>query len=104
MFLRRFGNVVMSHVRDSQVFHTVDNRVFFEIPLYGEKNLEILHVSVDDRRISIKTRVRQTSVKSEQTPPHPLETHSLKSEVPGDPLSQSSLTCRGSQSACDVLK
>ena len=87
--LRRYGNVVMSHVRDSQVFHTVDSRVFFEIPLYGEKNLEILNVSVDNNRISIKTRIRQTSASAEQTPPDPLEKRSWKSGVPGDLLTRS---------------
>lgn len=58
MFMRRIGNIVKSHVRDINVFHTVDSRVFFEIPLYGEKNLEILHIEVTDDNIRIKTRVR----------------------------------------------
>jgi len=105
MFLRRYGNVVMSHVRDSQVFHTVDSRVFFEIPLYGEKNLEILNVSVDNNRISIKAKIRQTSAEAVKTPPDPLEKRSWKSGVPGDLLTRSySQPVSANQASDDVLK
>jgi len=88
MFLRRIGNVVMSHIRDSKVFHTVDDRVFFEIPLYGEKNLEILSCVEQNGALMINTRIRKTSDSSEQTPRNPVGSGSLKSRVPVGPLSQ----------------
>ena len=89
MFLRRIGNVIMSHVRDSKVFHTVDDRVFFEIPLYGEKNLEILSCIERNGALMINTRIRKTSASLVRTPVNPVESGSLKSGVPVGSLNQS---------------
>ena len=99
--------MIMSHVRDSKVFHTVDDRVFFEIPLYGEKNLEILSCVERNGALMINTRIRKTSGSLEQTPRNLVGSQSLKSGVPGDPLSQLNSPHRSSSCSAasdDALK
>jgi hypothetical protein len=47
---------VMSHVRDIRVIHTVDRRVFFDIPLYfDEKALMVKECRIESGRIVIET-------------------------------------------------
>jgi len=48
------SKAVKSHIRDIQVIHTIDKRVFFDIPLYfDEKQLQIKECRVEDGRIVI---------------------------------------------------
>ncbi len=48
------SKAVSSHIRDIQVIHTIDKRVFFDIPLYfDEKQLQIKECRVEDGRIVI---------------------------------------------------
>lgn len=48
------SKAVMSHVRDISVIHTIDKRVFFDIPLYfDEKQLQIKECRVEGGRIVI---------------------------------------------------
>jgi len=50
------GKAVMSHVRDINVIHTVDRRVFFDIPLYfDEKGLVVKDCRIESGRIVIET-------------------------------------------------
>ena len=46
----------MSHVRDISVIHTVDRRVFFDIPLhFDEKGLVVKECRIESGRIVIET-------------------------------------------------
>ena len=50
------GKAVMSHVRDINVIHTVDRRVFFDITLYfDEKGLVVKECRIESGRIVIET-------------------------------------------------
>lgn len=50
------SKTLMSHSRDILVVHTIDRRVFFDIPLYfDEKQLEIKDLHVESGRIVITT-------------------------------------------------
>jgi len=50
------GKAVMSHVRDISVIHTVDRRVFFDIPLhFDEKGLVVKECRIESGRIVIET-------------------------------------------------
>ena len=51
---RILSKAVMSHVRDIQVIHTIDRRVFYDIPLYfDEKQIEIKDCRVENGRIIV---------------------------------------------------
>lgn len=42
-----FAKVIMTHTRDISVIKTIDNRIFFDIPLYFEKGIEIKDVRIE---------------------------------------------------------
>jgi len=51
---RVLSKAVMSHIRDIQVIHTIDRRVFYDIPLYfDEKRIEIKDCRVENGRIIV---------------------------------------------------
>ena len=43
----------MSHSRDITVIHTIDKRIFFDIPLYFEKGMVVETVKVQDGRLIV---------------------------------------------------
>jgi hypothetical protein len=51
--LMNFSKAVMTHTRDISVVHTIDKRVFFDIPLYHEKSLILKDVHIEAGRMVI---------------------------------------------------
>ena len=43
----------MSHTRDINVIHTIDKRIFFDIPLYFEKGMVVETVRVEGGRLIV---------------------------------------------------
>ena len=48
-----YSKAVMSHVRDITVIHTIDKRIFFDIPLYYEKSIKIESARVENGRLIV---------------------------------------------------
>jgi len=51
--LINYSKSVMSHTRDITVIHTIDKRIFFDIPLYFEKGMQVETVRVEDGRLIV---------------------------------------------------
>jgi hypothetical protein len=51
--LINYSKSVMSHARDITVIHTIDKRIFFDIPLYFEKGMLVETVRVEDGRLIV---------------------------------------------------
>jgi hypothetical protein len=49
-----YSKAVMSHVRDVTVIHTIDNRIFFDIPLNFEQGAIFKEVRIEGGRMIIK--------------------------------------------------
>jgi hypothetical protein len=52
--LINYSKAVMSHSRDISVIHTIDKRIFFDIPLYFEKGMEFKRVRIESGRMIIE--------------------------------------------------
>jgi hypothetical protein len=52
--LINYSKAVMSHSRDITVIHTIDNRVFFDIPLYFEKGMQFKRIRIESGRMIIE--------------------------------------------------
>ena len=48
-----FSKVAMSHQRDITVFHTVDKRIYFDIPLYGVEGMIIRETVIEKGRMIV---------------------------------------------------
>ena len=48
-----YAKAVMSHTRDITVIHTIDKRIFFDIPLHFEKGMVVETVRVESGRLII---------------------------------------------------
>ena len=51
--LINYSKAVMSHSRDITVIHTIDKRIFFDIPLNFEKGMQFKRVRIEDGRMVI---------------------------------------------------
>ena len=57
--LINYSKSVMSHTRDITVIHTIDKRIFFDIPLMSggqEKGMQVETVRVEDGRLIVITK------------------------------------------------
>jgi hypothetical protein len=52
--LINYSKAVMSHSRDITVIHTIDNRIFFDIPLNFEKGMQFKNVRIEGGRMVIE--------------------------------------------------
>lgn len=58
--LINFSKVAMTHQRDIMVFHTVDKRIFFDIPLYSEEGMIIRETVIEKGRMIVIAEKRST--------------------------------------------
>jgi hypothetical protein len=59
--LINYSKAVMSHSRDITVIHTIDNRVFFDIPLYFEKGMQFKRIRIESGRMIIEATKGKSS-------------------------------------------
>ena len=59
--LINYSKAVMSHSRDISVIHTIDNRIFFDIPLNFEKGMIFKRVRIEGGRMIIEATKEQKS-------------------------------------------
>jgi hypothetical protein len=52
--LKNVASVVMSHVRDVNIIHAIDKRVFITIPLYFEKGFIFQSARVENGELIVK--------------------------------------------------
>lgn len=52
--LINYSKAVMSHSRDITVIHTIDRRIFFDIPLNFEKGMEFKRIRIEGGRMVIE--------------------------------------------------
>jgi len=49
-----YSKAVMTHSRDITVVHTIDKRIFFDIPLYFEKGMQFKCVRIEAGRMVVE--------------------------------------------------
>ena len=54
----RLGKVVMSHVRDVRVCHTISDKVFISVPLYFEKGMVFQNARISCNELIIEGRLK----------------------------------------------
>lgn len=59
--LINYSKTVMSHSRDITVIHTIDKRIFFDIPLYFEKDMQFKRVRIECGRMIIEASKGKSS-------------------------------------------
>jgi hypothetical protein len=59
--LINYSKAVMSHSRDITVIHTIDKRIFFDIPLNFEKGMQFKRVRIEDGRMVIEAIKQKSS-------------------------------------------
>ena len=58
--LINFSKVAMTHKRDIMVVHTVDKRIFVDIPLYSEEGMIIRETVIEKGRMIVIAEKRST--------------------------------------------
>jgi hypothetical protein len=59
--LINYSKAVMSHSRDITVIHTIDKRIFFDIPLYFEKGMQFKNIRIEGGRMVIEAIKQKSS-------------------------------------------
>jgi hypothetical protein len=59
--LINYSKAVMSHSRDITVIHTIDKRIFFDIPLNFEKGMLFKNVRIEGGRMVIEAKKGKSS-------------------------------------------
>jgi len=59
--LINYSKAVMSHSRDITVIHTIDNRIFFDIPLNFEKGMQFKRIRIESGRMIIEASKEKSS-------------------------------------------
>lgn len=54
----RLGKVVMSHVRDVRVCHTISDKVFISIPLYFEKGMVFQNARIECGELIVEGKLK----------------------------------------------
>jgi hypothetical protein len=54
----RLGKVVMTHVRDVRVCHTITDKVFISVPLYFEKGMVFQNARISCNELIIEGRLK----------------------------------------------
>jgi len=54
----RLGKVIMTHVRDVRVCHTITDKVFISVPLYFEKGMVFKNARISCNELIIEGRLK----------------------------------------------